>query len=273
MLCSKMNDLFLSRRHFLIYTSMSSALFLSDPIINTKLLRASSGQNYYQLNGEKFMVSFEKTLTAAMAYLTAKYDNATAREICKTARNEFKQLLPGLTDIGGDRHPGTKWMLLAGHWVAFMRPMREKGYSVESAARMLYDLYQEDLNMIPKKEMIARGQYMFTEKYITAMKNWSDRSKEQCIDWVADFIPGDGNSFDFGIDYHYCPCLAYFSSKDAKEIAPYFCLVDFPEHRLMGTGLMRTQTLAQGNDVCDFRYKKGRQVTQDWSTEVQKFNG
>ncbi len=106
--------------------------------------------------------------------------------------------------------------------------------------------------------LIARGQYMFTEKYMTAMKNWSDRSKEQRIDWVADFIHGDGNSFDFGIDYHYCPCLAYFSSRDAKEIAPYFCLVDFPEHSLMETGLMRTQTLAQGNDVCDFRYKKGR---------------
>lgn len=32
-----------------------------------------------------------------------------------------------------------------------------------------------------------------------------------------------------------------------------------------------TVSSAQGDDLCDIRFKKGRPVRQDWSTEVPKF--
>ena len=60
-------------------------------------------------------------------------------------------------------------------------------------------------------------------------------------------------------------------SQGAAEVAPYFCLNDFILSRAEGTGLSRAHTLAQGHDRCDFRYKKGREVTQDWDTETPKF--
>ncbi len=45
----------------------------------------------------------------------------------------------------------------------------------------------------------------------------------------------------------------------------------------MATGLVRTKTLAMGDGVCDFRFKKGRTITQDWASEVprikKKFGG
>ena len=41
----------------------------------------------------------------------------------------------------------------------------------------------------------------------------------------------------------------------------------------MGTGLRRQGTLAQGDALCDFRYKKGRAVVQDWQSEVPRFQG
>jgi len=181
--------------------------------------------------------------------------------------------LPDLPYIGGDKHPGTKWILLSGHWVAFLRPMRDKGYSTQSAAQMMYDLYVDYLDTLPKEKMLKIGQYMFTQEYMDIMKNWAQKSKGQRVDWVADFVPGDGKSFDYGIDYHYCPCLNFFKSQGAADIASYFCLVDFPEHKLMGTGLVRTKTLAQGDKICNFMYKKDRAVTQDWSTEISKLNG
>lgn len=260
-----------SRRNFLIYTGMSSCLFLLDPLKDTRILEASPDRDYYVSNKEKFMASFETTVTNADPYLKIKYGGEIAREICRSARNEFIHLLPDLPYIGGDQHPGTRWLLLAGHWISFLRPMKEKGYSTESAAHMMYDLYEAHLNTIPKGKMTKRGNYMFTQEYMDIMKNWAQKSKGQNVDWVADFIPKNGDAFDYGIDYHYCPCFEYFTTQGAKEISPYFCLVDFPEHKVMGTGLVRTKTLAQGNDVCNFRYKKGRKVTQNWSTEAPKF--
>jgi len=246
-------------------------MLLLDPLGRAVLSASSEQANYYLSKSEKFMADFEKTMGKANFYLKSRYGDQIANEICIKTRNEFNHLLADLPYIGGDKHPGTKWILLAGHWVAFLRPLKESGYSTEESARMMYDLYVESLSNTPKEKMEKRGEFMFTEKYIGIMKNWTRKSKTQRVDWVADFIPGDGMSFDYGIDYQYCPCFEYFISQDAKEIAPYFCLVDFPEHKIMGTGLVRTKTLAQGNDVCDFRYKKGRSVTQGWSTEVPKF--
>lgn len=55
------------------------------------------------------------------------------------------------------------------------------------------------------------------------------------------------------------------------DVAPYFCLNDFPRSRAEGTGLVRTGTIAQGAALCDFRYKLGREVTQGLETETVRF--
>lgn len=259
-----------SRRNFLIYSGMSTTLCLLGPVIGNGLVWASKGKAYYQSNSEKFTADFEKTLKAAGPYLNSTYGHKAAQEISKSARIEFTRLLPDIPYIGGDRHPGTKWMLLSAHWISFLRPIKDKGHSTQSAARIMYDLYVDHLNTIPKEKMEKRGRNMFTQKFMDGMKNWADKTKGQRVDWVAEFIPGDGKSFDWGIDYHYCPCRNFFQAQGASDIAPYFCLVDFPEHKLLGTGLVRTKTIAQGDSICDFRYKKGRATTQDWSTEISK---
>jgi len=271
--CYKRSLSNLSRRNFLIYTSISTSLLLLAPMKGTDMIWASIGRDYYVSNSEKFMAQFEKTLIAAQSYLKTKNGTGTAQSICKSARNEFSRLLPDLPYIGGDKHPGTKWILLSGHWIAFLRPMKAKGFTTQLAAQMMYDLYVNYLDTLPEEKMIKKGRYMFTPDYMDIMKNWAQKSKGQQVDWVADFIPGDGKSFDYGIDYHFCPCFDYFKAQGAADMAPYFCLVDFPEHKLMDTGLVRTKTLAQGDEICNFRYKKDRAVTQDWSTEIVNFKG
>jgi hypothetical protein len=230
----------------------------------------SNGENYYIVNRQKFLTQFDQRKVSAQNYLSQRYDAAMAQSVCANAREAFERLLPGLPFIGGDRHPGTKWLVLAAHWVAFKRSMQKRGYPAAATARMMYELYIVELDQIAAEQMTQRGQYRFSQKYLDGMRQWAQKSKEGSGDWVADFIPGDGNSFDFGIDYHYCPCWEYFKSQNAADIAPYFCLVDFPEHQRMGTGLVRHKTLAQGDELCDFRYKQGRAVAQNWSTEIAK---
>ena len=104
------------------------------------------------------------------------------------------------------------------------------------------------------------------------MKQWAEGSKnyEHLPGWVFSYVEGDGEEFDYGMDFHQCGVLLYFKSQGAEELAPYICLADWIESKLAGTGLMRTKTLAMGDGVCDFRFKKGRRVTQDWTTEAPK---
>ena len=107
----------------------------------------------------------------------------------------------------------------------------------------------------------------------TCMRAWAENSQKRLIpgDWVVKFVPGDGKTFDVGYDYTSCGAFNYFKAQGAAEVAPYFCLNDFLASRAQGTGLSRQHTLAQGDSVCDFRYKRDRPVTQDWDTEVPRF--
>ena len=260
-----------ARREFLVYSCTAALCLASSPIMARRAWGAA-GSEYYSANRERFVASFEGTLSSAQAYLTAKYSSDKAGTICGDARAEFGRLLPGLPFIGGDSHPGTKWILLAGHWLAFFRPMQAKGYSTQDSARLMYDLYLEYLNTVSPDEMKKKGEMRFSESYLQGLKQRAEsKTRFNEHDWVSTFVPGNGSDFDYGYDYLHCPCCEYFKSHEAAELAAYFCLLDFPEHKLMGTGLTRTKTLAQDDDLCDFRFKKGRPVRQDWSTEVPKF--
>lgn len=259
-----------TRRNFLFYSCTASFGLLASPVWSRKIW-ASSETDYYSLNAQKFMTAFEESVNAARTYLAMKYGNDAAHSICMDAAEEFKVLLPALPFIGGDAHPGTKWIVLSGQWLAFYRSMDKKGYQVRETARMMYDLYSENLKRIPADEMRKKGEMRFSEKYIEALRKRSEsRTRFNELDWTNVFVPGDGVSFDYGYDYLSCPCAEYFIQQGARQLAPYFCLIDFPEHRLMGTGLMRSKTLAQGDKICDFRFKKGREVLQDWATEVPR---
>ena len=44
------------------------------------------------------------------------------------------------------------------------------------------------------------------------------------------------------------------------ELAPYICAMDKVTSELLGWGLTRTMTLAEGCEKCDFRFKKGGQT-------------
>ncbi len=49
-------------------------------------------------------------------------------------------------------------------------------------------------------------------------------------------------------------------AEGALELAPYVCSVDKVASEMLGWGLVRTTTLAEGGDRCDFRFKRGGQT-------------
>ena len=71
------------------------------------------------------------------------------------------------------------------------------------------------------------------------------------------FVNGNGQDFDYGIDYTECASCKFLIAQNALELAPYVCAVDKAASEMMGWGLSRTMTLAEGGEKCDFRFKKG----------------
>jgi hypothetical protein len=125
----------------------------------------------------------------------------------------------------------------------------------------------------PAQQMLAHGAEYFSEQAYAYLREWTAQSQERRYpgDWVGVAKFGDGQSFDVGHDYTQCGAVLLFRAHGQEDAAPYFCLNDFLFSRYEGTGLQRVHTIAQGDALCDFRYKKGRPVTQDWDTETPRF--
>jgi hypothetical protein len=75
-------------------------------------------------------------------------------------------------------------------------------------------------------------------------------------DFQVQYLVG-GNEFDLGVNYVQCGNYRFAMTHGGEEFAPYICMSDIALSDAMGWGLIRTQTLADGCDHCDFRFKKG----------------
>ena len=71
--------------------------------------------------------------------------------------------------------------------------------------------------------------------------------------WVVDVLPRC-KDFDLGYDYRECGICKICRDEGCFELAKYLCRLDYVIADMMGVKLVRTQTLAEGGDFCDFRY-------------------
>jgi hypothetical protein len=95
---------------------------------------------------------------------------------------------------------------------------------------------------------------------VSRLKEAAEKTQERRYpgDWVATFVEGDGEQFDYGLDVVECGICKFYRTQNAEELTPYMCLSDYILSDAFARGLVRYKTLAEGDDVCDFRFKKGR---------------
>jgi hypothetical protein len=229
-----------------------------------------NGKAYYLSRRDELTKAFDELNAGAGQYLSAAYGEKEAHYITVKAAEEFKRLLPGMPDVGGERNWVTEFIVVAGWYAAYFIPMKSLGRQGEDVGRMIYRLSEMRYSGMPRDRALAEGKRIFTAQYMEEMKTWAawTRKREYPGNWVASFMEGDGKEFDWGYDYTECGALKYFRAMGMGEVAPYMCVADFPRSRVLDSGLERTMTLAEGYPKCNFRYKHGRPVLKDWSTEV-----
>ena len=65
-------------------------------------------------------------------------------------------------------------------------------------------------------------------------------------------------SYDLGYDYHECDICKLCQDEGCPDLAAYLCRMDYVLADIMHMKLVRTGTIAEGADFCDFRYSKPR---------------
>jgi len=259
----------LSRRQFLVASAASVAVIAGGAVAVAKLAQPDGGDipaTYYALHQKSIMASFDETMTFMRPFLAAKVGEADAEAVIKATRVEYAALILQLPYIGGDANELTGNLSQSAGALAFYRVMKARGRPVEEVGEILYKGYEAQMANTPAWVLSIWGvlQSMGLDAGQAEKDAATSQQRAYPGDWVTTYVKGDGQSFDWGVDYTECGICKFFHAQGADELTPYLCQLDYPASRVYNQGLERTETLAQGGRRCDFRYKRGRPTPSGW---------
>jgi hypothetical protein len=127
------------------------------------------------------------------------------------------------------------------------------------------------LQQIPSRKKWLMNKMWNTLIRAVMMRRALRNVKETLGNFELEYIKGNKEGYDYGINYTKCGHHKFLREHKAEEILPYVCLADISLSDAFGWGLTRTQTIGDGCTHCDFRFKKGAatKITSK-KREVQK---
>ncbi len=212
----------------------------------------------YVYRKERLLKDFDRSLNRVNQMLVTRLGVEPARRLLCESREEYEALIPRIPFIGRN-NPMLVFLLPTTRYLAVYRGLQRQGLAIEEAGPLAFEIGTEALKAIPS---IARHfiRYLWFSPWFTVrLKKRTKESQERKYPggYVLNYIEGDGQAFDYGVDYLECASCKFLEAENALELAPYVCAVDKTASELLGWGLKRTMTLAEGSRKCDFRFKKG----------------
>lgn len=138
--------------------------------------------------------------------------------------------------------------------IYFIAMNRNTGLSAEDN----YNLIKDGLisSAMFRKGLGSAEDYL-DEKNMPGRMEWAKKSRQRKNEnnWVLDVLP-KCDEYDLGYEYYECGICKICSDEGCPELAKYMCRFDYVIADIMNAKLVRTKTLAEGADSCDFRYSK-----------------
>jgi hypothetical protein len=218
--------------------------------------------NYYTTQREALLEEFDSLFKFARPHLVTECGKINAAAIIADTRRQFAALIPDIPYIGGRDNVLTENLVMSAWCLAFFRVMKNWGRSRSEAYAIIYSLVDQWLRRNPSSHVKATGALRRAPIYISSLKKHAQHSllREFPGDWVYTFVEGDGNEFDYGLDYTECGICKFFHDQAADDLVPYLCALDFPLTRARGLAMKRTMTLSSGAQKCDFRICTARKL-------------
>jgi hypothetical protein len=226
----------------------------------------AAGSEYYIRNRVRLLREHQRMAAAGREFGIARYGEAFTDTVARESLAEFEELIPALPYIGGKRNSLTGNLASSASALAFYRVMKRHGKTLEETGEFLYRMMEAWIHRYPRLARRLMAHYYMSKFNQRQSRQKAVTSQERRYpgDWVREHVEGDSDTFDWGMDYTECGIVKFLHSQGADELAPYLCLLDYALYGALGIGLKRTQTLAEGDERCDFRFKKGGETPSGW---------
>jgi hypothetical protein len=212
----------------------------------------------YVSRKSRLMKDFDKSISRVKRVLVARYGQEDASILMWESREKYKEIIPLIPYIG-NKNPMLIFLLPASRYLAIYRAFQNHGKTIKEVGRLVYEIGEAEFKVIPGWVRRLIKVLWFSPWFVERLQKRALTSRERKYSggYVLNYVAGDGQNFDYGIDYIECASCKFLEQQDAVELQPYICAIDKVASEMLGWGLRRTMTLAEGREKCDFRFKKG----------------
>jgi len=215
--------------------------------------------NYYASRKPKLLKDFDKTAELVKDSVVSCYGADFTDTLYRDVRQEYEAIIPQIPHIKGIRGgPLNTFLIISAQELAVYKVMKKYGKTAAEAWEICHYALRLRMKKLPKIKRWFLARLMYSSM---VRKRMQKRAREgqnlRFGDFEVRYIIGDGQNFDFGVDYVGCGIYKFMLAQGAEEFAPYVCMSDIALSDALAWGLIRTETLADGCQRCDFRFKKG----------------
>lgn len=217
---------------------------------------------HYRGRTRKLLRGFDTAVTPTQGFLDSRYGSALVRKLITEARQEYARLIPELADLHGSK-PHAKFITATGCFLAFHRALVQNGRPVREVGEFAYALTAKNIASPPRGAAPLIRWLWFSKLFrkLFGFRAKQSQKRRQRGEFVYEYVEGEAQQFDFGLDYLECAVWTFLKSQGAPELAPYVCALDQLYSDAFGWGLVRSTTLAEGGPKCDFRFKRGGETS------------
>jgi len=201
--------------------------------------------------------SFDRAISLVKPVLIARYGEE-ANTLIQASRQKYCDLIPQIPYVGENNPLVDVFYLPASRHLGIYKAFQEHGKTVEEVGQLVYEIGEAEIEAIPGFVRRVVRMLWFSRWLTTRLQKRAALSQERKYPggYVVTYLQGDEKEFDYEFDYIECAVYSFFRQQGAAEMVPYLCAIDKIASELMGWGLRRTMTLADGGAKCDFRFKK-----------------
>lgn len=234
-----------------------------------------SAKNYYIKNKPLLMKNFGYSLKIIKDLLLERFDDSKSEDLINQMKNEYEKIITELPDIGGKKNFFISILTGKASLIAVFRILEKEGYSYREIGEFSYRFTEiETKNGIEraKKKGINLMDLFFNDTYINSLRKHcvDSQKKEYPYNWVMKFVDGSNEDFTNGFEVSECGIHKVYKKLGAEKYAPFACILDYAQANVLGFGLTRTKSLANGALGCDHRYYKTGSTPVSWPPDNLK---
>jgi hypothetical protein len=200
--------------------------------------------------------SFNGLMHATNKVLSTQFKEESILRVNQIAQQEFEEQLLEVPYIGGRSNIYSDMLIKAAATLSLYRALLREGVSLEGFGKLLEEITKVYMNGIPRVIRKLAGKLWMSRIFIKIINKQALKSQTQVYeeDFVYEVVSAC-NGYKWGINYLECGIVKYFQKQGEFALAEYACMLDFYMFPAIGVDLKRTKTIAQGHDLCDFRFK------------------